>query len=154
MDFKRRLLAKFRIPGGDAFWGKHFQPIPHSALYPDDDRMQALCDGIRAEVGTEVEAGQLGRFLQTWSKLEGRLMSMARQRRARVFSVREAIDLLARESVLPANLKERVDALRRQHNIAVRHPADLKPDQLNGAITETQELLSMVSSERDKSAED
>jgi hypothetical protein len=154
LDFKRRLIAKFRIPRGDAFWGKHFQPIPRSALYPDDDRMQAFCDGIRAEVGTEVEAGQLGRFLQTWSKLEGRLMSMARQRRARVFSVREAIDLLARESVLPAKLKERVDALRRQHNIAVHRPADLKPGQLNGALTETDELLTLVSSERRTNAED
>jgi hypothetical protein len=116
--------------------------------------MQALCDGIRAEVGTEVEAGQLGRFLQTWSKLEGRLMSMARQRRARVFSVREATDLLAQESVLPAKLKERVDALRRQHNIAVHRPADLKPGQLNGALTETDELLTLVSSERGTNAED
>jgi len=116
--------------------------------------MQALCDGIRAEVGTEVEAGQLGRFLQTWSKLEGRLMSMARQRRTRVYSVREAIDLLAGESVLPANLKERIDTLRRLRNIVVHRPRDLKPSQLNGALTETEELLSMMSSEPDKSAED
>jgi uncharacterized protein YutE (UPF0331/DUF86 family) len=145
LDFRRRLIAKFRIAGGDAFWGRDFPPIPRSALYPDADRMQALCDSIRVEVGTEVEAGQLGRFLQTWSKLEGRLMSMARQRRARVFSVREAIDLLAKESVLPANLNDRVDALRRLHNTAVRQPADLKPGQLDGALTETEELLSMVS---------
>jgi len=116
--------------------------------------MQALCDGIRAEVGTEVEAGQLGRFLQAWSTLQGRLMSMARQRRARVFSVREAIDLLAQGSALPANLTERVDSLRQLRNIAVHRPADLKPGQLNGALTETEELLSMMSSEPDKSAED
>jgi hypothetical protein len=31
-----------------------------------------LEDCVRAEVGTEVEAGQLGRFLRIWSKLEGR----------------------------------------------------------------------------------
>jgi hypothetical protein len=116
--------------------------------------MQALCDGIRAEVGTQVEAGQLGRFLQTWSKLEGRLMSMARQSRARVFSVREAIDLLAKESVLPANLNERVDALRRLRNTAVHQPADLKPGQLNGAVSETEELLTVISPERGTSAED
>ena len=145
LDFRRRLTPKFRIAGGDAFWGNDFQPIPHSALYPDADRMQALCDGIRAEVGTEVEAGQLGRFLQTWSKLEGRLMSMARQRRARVFSVREAIDLLPKASVLPANLKQRIDALRRLRNIVVHRPTDLKPGQLDGAGTETEALMAAIS---------
>ena len=154
LDFRRRLIAKFRIAGGNAFWGKDFPPIPRSALYPDADRMQALCDGIRVEVGSEVEAGQLGRFLQTWSKLEGRLMSMARQRRNRVFSVREAIDLLAQRSALPASLKERVDSLRQLRNIAVHRPADLKPGQLNGALSETEELLSLMSSRPDKSAED
>jgi hypothetical protein len=32
-------------------------------LDPDGDRMLALCDGIGDEIGTKVEAGQLGRFL-------------------------------------------------------------------------------------------
>lgn len=81
-------------------------------------------------------------------------MSMARQRRNRVFSVREAIDLLAQRSALPASLKERVDSLRQLRNIAVHRPADLKPGQLDGALSETEELLSLMSSRPDKSAED
>jgi hypothetical protein len=38
--------------------------------------------------------------------------------------------------------------------IAVHRPADLKPGELSGALTETEELLSMMSSEPDKSADD
>ena len=146
LDFTRRLIAKFRIPRNDAFWDGGFAPIPRSALYPDGDRMLALCDEIRSEIGTEVEAGQLGRFLQAWANLEGRLMSLARQRHKRVFSVREAIDLLAREGLLPADLRKRLDGLRATRNIAVHRAADLNPGQLASATAEMESLRSAIQS--------
>jgi hypothetical protein len=146
LDFNRRLIAKFRIRRGDGFWGVVFQPTPRSALYPVGDRMLALCEGIRAEVGTKVEAGQLGRFLQSWANLEGRLMSLARQRRERVFSVREAVDLLARDGLISPDLRERVDALRKMRNIAVHQASDLKPGQLAAAIAEIESLRPAIQS--------
>lgn len=146
LDFNRRLIATFRIPRGDGFWGADFQPIPRTALYPDGDRMLALCDGIRDEIGTEVEAGQLGRFLQSWANLEGRLMSLARQRHKRVFSVREAIDLLARDGLLPADLRKQLDALRETRNIAVHRAADLKPGQLASATADIESLRPAIQS--------
>ena len=109
-------------------------------LYPIGDRMLKLCDGIREEVGTDVEAGQLGRFLQSWAKLEGRLMSIARQRRERVFSVREAIDVFAHDGLLPTELRNRLDALRLTRNTAVHRASDLKPGQLSAASTEIEAL--------------
>lgn len=146
LDFNRRLIAKFRIPRGDGFWGADFQPTPRSALYPDGDRMLALCDGIRDEIGTEVEAGQLGRFLQSWANLEGRLMSLARQRHKRVLSVREAIDLLAQDGLLPADLRKPLDALRETRNIAVHRAVDLKPGQLASATADMESLRSAIQS--------
>lgn len=108
--------------------------------------MLALCDEIRSEVGTEVEAGQLGRFLQSWANLEGRMMSLARQRHKRVFSVREAIDLLARDELLPGDLRKRLDALRETRNIAVHKASTLKRGQLASATEEMESLRSAIQS--------
>jgi hypothetical protein len=146
LDFTRRLIAKFRIPRNDAFWEGESAPIPPSALYPSGDRMLELCDGIRNEVGTEIEAGQLGRFLQSWSNLEGRLMSLARQRHKRVFSVREAIDLLARDGTLASELRQRLGALRETRNVAIHNASRLKPGQLASATAEMESLRSAIQS--------
>ena len=143
LDFRRRLIAKFRIRLDAGFWGADFQPIPRTALYPDGDRMLALCADIREVVGTEVEAGQLGRFLQAWAKLEGRLMSLARERGARVYSVREAVDTLSRESLLAEDVRHQLDQLRRTRNTAVHEPLRLKLGQL-GEATEALQTLSQT----------
>lgn len=144
LDFTNRLIAKFRISRDPSFWAGGFEPIPRAALYPGGDRMQGLCAGIRDEVGTDVDAGQLGRFLQAWANLEGRLMSLARQRHARVFSVREAIDLLARDGALPGDLRSRLDALRAIRNTAVREAAKLKAGQLTAAGLEIDDLVGLM----------
>ena len=144
LDFTRRLIAKFRIPVARSFWGKDFPPIPRAALYPDGDRMRDLCESIRDEVGTQVEAGQLGRFLQAWVSLESRLMTLAREHHTRVFSLREAIDLLARDGVMSAETRQRLDALRTTRNTAAHKPSDLKARQLAVAVAEVEELDSAI----------
>jgi hypothetical protein len=58
LDFTRRLISKFQVPRNDAFWDGGFAPIPRSTLCSADDRLLALCDGIRSQIGTEVKAGQ------------------------------------------------------------------------------------------------
>lgn len=37
-DFKRRLVAKFKIPNNSEFWGNGFSIIPHQKLYQSDDK--------------------------------------------------------------------------------------------------------------------
>lgn len=45
LDFRNRLIAKFKLRKQD-FWNEHFHAIPDEALYPDDDRMKAICAGL------------------------------------------------------------------------------------------------------------
>lgn len=44
--------------------------------------------------------------------------------------------------------------MRQLRNTTVHQPADLKPGQRNGALAETEELLTLVNSKRGTSAED
>ena len=46
LDFRNRLIAKFKLLKKD-FWNEHFHAIPDQALYPDDDRMKAICAALK-----------------------------------------------------------------------------------------------------------
>jgi hypothetical protein len=86
---------------------------------------------------------QTYRFLQAWASLEGWLMSLARERWARFYSVREAVDVLARDSLLAEGVRHELDQLRRTHNTAVHEPLRLNPGQL-GEATEALQALSQT----------
>ncbi len=144
LDFNNRLIAKFKISRTDSFCDGGFEPISRSALYPDNDRILSLCEGIREELGNDIEPSQLGRFLQAWSKLEGLLMNLARQRRERVVSAREAISILAQEQIVPPDLRERLDAIRQIRNTAVHHPEKIRPGEMVAAIDETSSILASI----------
>lgn len=47
LDLGVRLIAKFKVPK-EGFWTKHFNAIPHGALYPDHDEIERTCDRIRS----------------------------------------------------------------------------------------------------------
>jgi hypothetical protein len=49
LDLGGRLIAKFKLVGSK-FWTRDFHAIPHGALYPDSDRMSAVCNEIRRSV--------------------------------------------------------------------------------------------------------
>lgn len=46
-DFGRRLIAKFKIPRTDRFWGDGFSQIPSSKLYQMDDQIKELCEELK-----------------------------------------------------------------------------------------------------------
>jgi hypothetical protein len=46
LDFKRRLIAKFHIQPSARFWGRGFQMIPESVLFPRGDAVERACKSI------------------------------------------------------------------------------------------------------------
>jgi hypothetical protein len=140
LDFNGRLIAKFRISRERNFWSDGFDPIPREVLYPNNDRILALCSEIREEVGSSIQPSELGGFLQAWNSIESLLLTMARQRRDRVYSVREALRVLEQVERLPSNLSQRLNALRQTRNIAVHQPDKLKPGELASASSEISSL--------------
>ena len=55
LDFKNRLIAKFSIPTAASFWGSGFSRIPKNLLFPDNDRIEAMCTKIKEEVKWELQ---------------------------------------------------------------------------------------------------
>lgn len=141
LDFNNRLVAKFQISRHPDFWVGGFDPIPRKALYPDNDRIQGLCAELQQEEGGGIQAAELGQFLQAWSGIESRLLTLARTRKERVFSTHDAIQVLQQTETLPTDLSRQLNTLRKVRNKVVHDSALLKTGQLSGA---TQELINLA----------
>lgn len=139
LDFNARLIVKFRPSDATSFWGGGFDPIPETALYPDNDRMRDICAEIGQEVANAVRPAELGRFLQAWSSLESQLLSHARKYKERVFSVQEALRVLQQADQFDPFFHLKLDAIRQARNRAVHQPERLKSGEL-AALTDEIEL--------------
>jgi hypothetical protein len=49
LDFNRRLIAKFELQK-NTFWNDDFTPIPHNALFPNNDKVVSICDKMKAQI--------------------------------------------------------------------------------------------------------
>jgi hypothetical protein len=146
LDFNNRLIAKFSIGRGARFWGRSFSPIPKTALYPSGDRLLSLCERIRVEVEDGVRPADLGAFLQAWTALESRLMSLSRELEDRTYTVRDAIRVLQRSAQLSPAFLKRLDDLRQLRNRAVHGPDRMRPEQLRRGAEEGAQLLRLLAS--------
>ena len=130
LDFRNRLIAKFAIPRAKSFWGSGFDAIPESALYPDGDRIRALCADLQQELRTELQPGRLGEFIGEWADLEARLLESARRETERNVSVREAIATLAKRGAIDHDQAAVLDSLRKFRNEVVHTPSRANPQSL------------------------
>ena len=140
LDFNRRLIAKFRIPNLKSFWGKNFNPIPESALYPSRDKIKELCEEIRFEVKVELESGDIGEFLKEWSRIEKYIMSRA-QDYERVHHMLAAIRTLRKHSVIDKFLLQKLDEIRRFRNTLVHSPNEVNTKQLHHQMENIEEVI-------------
>lgn len=46
LDFSRRLIAKFELQES-TFWDKEFTAVPHNALFPNNDRVESICNRMK-----------------------------------------------------------------------------------------------------------
>jgi hypothetical protein len=136
LDFRNRLIAKFRIPTQPRFWGRGFSRIPRTVLYPRGDRIEKLCQSIGMELKTQLLPGQLGEFIQEWSDLEARILDIARSREARMFTIREAIEILSQESNIDQQIVYELHEIRKFRNLVVHEPKKATSEQLEKRISQ------------------
>ncbi len=143
-DFNARLIAKFRFTNGKSFWAGGFDPIPKIALYPKGDRIQALCEDIGKEIGTQLDPGRLGLLLQSWVALEAHLMNITRSRSEKVYSAHEALRILQNADLVSPDVLGRLDRVRKIRNTAVHTPEKVPAGELAIARQEIDDLAELV----------
>lgn len=144
LDFNNRLLAKFKIPNNDSFWGMGFDKIPKESLYPDKDPIFDLCLQIKDIADKELKTGDLGEFLKSWAELEEKLVTSVPNQSGRFLSVREAIRLLLESGFLDKEQAYQIDRLRTFRNTLVHSPKKISTGQVQDYLFTLDEMLNRL----------
>ncbi len=144
LDFKNRLIAKFRIPVDRIFWGQGFSAIPKSVLYPRGDKIGNLCKSLHITLRNEIRPGEIGQFLKTWTELEEYILDQARELQARTFSIREAISVLAKKEKYPKEIIYELDSLRRFRNQLVHKLKTIEPGEIQKYINKLTTIFERI----------
>jgi hypothetical protein len=122
LDLNNRLIAKFEIPNTKKFWGRDFNKIPESALYPKGDTIEKICHEIGKELTTSNTSANIGDFLKLWVGLEQTILSDARNFNSAVYNMRGALTILMKYREDKYGLLKEFDFLRMFRNKLVHNP--------------------------------
>ena len=124
LDFNNRLIMKFKIPRKESFWGKDFNIIPETALYPQNDKILQICQEIKVGVGSYLKSTDIGNFLKEWNEIEKIILSKAKLTK-RHYSLREALKAIRETENIDDQLIWQIDHLRRFRNDLVHNIKDI-----------------------------
>lgn len=134
LDFNNRLIAKFEIPNTNTFWGKDFNQIPVSALYPKNDFIEKICNEIVNEISLDVASSNIGDFLKLWIDFEKIIIEDAQKFNRSIHTTREAILILLKYKQDKYGILKEIDYLRYFRNKLVHNPIDISNDELKRNI--------------------
>ena len=143
LDFNNRLIAKFRIPNSNTFWGRNFHAIPQNALYPKGDQIEEICYKIRDEVERDLQPGQIGEFLKAWSTIESALNQRADFNREHGTTI-DAIRRLRNDPQFDDVLIFQINTLRRFRNQLVHSPVEIEQTQLRDHMKLLDEVATRI----------
>jgi len=143
LDFRNRLIIKIKIPNNISFWGKEFNRIPDSLLFPTNDEIINLLEPLKELLKKEFMTGDLGDFLEEWSELENLIKNRFadfKDFKRRNYSISKLIGMLNKQNVISKDFFLRFDELRSIRNVLVHEPKRIQREHLPKLIKEIQEL--------------
>jgi hypothetical protein len=143
LDFNNRLIMKFKIPNNSSFWGKDFNIIPKSALYPENDKIQNICKSVEIDLNDYLKSSDVGDFLKVYNEIEKLVFRKANQYK-RPNSLREALNVISQSNLLDDDLIRSIDYLRRFRNDLVhnmQHITSLTIQDYMGTLNKVRKAL-------------
>jgi len=134
LDLNNRLFAKFEIPNNEQFWGKEFDKIPETALYPKNDTIESICKEIGNELTPNKAQSNIGDFLKLWTTLEQMILEEARKYKRDVFNTRDALYVLMKYDEEKIGLLKEFDILRMFRNKLVHKPIEVSNEEISKNI--------------------
>lgn len=69
LDFSNRLIAKFKIPSSKSFWGRGFDKIPNSVLFPKGDKVEKLFKNLKNEAEYKIISKKVDNYERELKKV-------------------------------------------------------------------------------------
>ncbi|SFT51061.1 FRG domain-containing protein [Algoriphagus locisalis] len=140
LDLNNRLIAKFKIPNSDDFWGEHFDRIPKDALYPQNDIIEEICKEIENQIQIELAPLNIGNFLKLWATLENTLIKRSRNYIRETHRLRDALYVLMKYEDHLAYLYREIDTIRMFRNKVVHRPMSVENEELKNQINSLNQI--------------
>lgn len=134
LDLNNRLIAKFKIPNNDDFWGEHFDRIPKDALYPQNDIIEEICKEIENQIQIELAPLNIGNFLKLWANLENSLIKRSQKYTRETHRLRDALYILMKYEENLAHIYREIDSIRMFRNKVVHKPMSVANGELKDQI--------------------
>ena len=142
LDLNNRLIAKFKIPNNNNFWGISEKAICRDDLYPDNDKMDDICQEIKAELYNNILPNEVplsdmefGSFMLSWTKLEELLMHNYCTTSSNMPTVLNAI-----QNIADRKLRNKLNEMRKLRNLLVHNPKDFG-EKMRASILDIDMLL-------------
>jgi len=145
LDFNNRLIAKFKIPTNNNFWGDDFKVLPYNSLYPEEDPIEMLCAEVKEEVEIFFKPGEAGEFLGKWSQFENYLTEKLLKRR-KGLNFNEALKLARSRDLIDDYALDQIEKLKRFRSELLYSPKKIKRKSIGIYIEMINSLLSIWSS--------
>jgi len=129
LDFNRRLIAKFKIPNKQGFWGDGFNIIPKLSLFPPNDPISKLCEKLKPSALRALRSGTIGDFLKSWVELEGKILQHARMYNFHTNNVRNALRVLFENNRISQEQLNVFERLIKYRNIIVHQPKEIQENE-------------------------
>lgn len=144
LDFRNRLIAKFKIPSSSRFWGKGFSSIPESVLYPRKDKFLRICESLKLSVEQDLQPNEIGEFLKLWTQLEKKLNGYSKKLSDSRLSPGRSINLLEKHSIISKENAIELDALRKFRNMLVHTPKSIEPGEIGWMTSKLKNILPLI----------
>ena len=144
LDFRNRLIMKFKIANNNSFWGKEFHRIPDKLLFPRGDKILKLCETLEVDIKKDLQPGRLGDFLEEWSDLEAILKKRATDFQKRVYSFRQSIMILLKKELINRKTYILLDELRKFRNSVVHEPKGIDQKDLDEYLKKIKEIKKLL----------
>ncbi|WP_426791827.1 FRG domain-containing protein [Sphingobacterium sp. WOUb80] len=144
LDLNNRLIAKYEIPNNDDFWGIHFNRIPKSALYPDNDIIHSICQEITSEIKVELNSSNIGNYIKLWTDLEQIIINKAKRYFPETHTLTNAIYVLLKYDEENSHIYSEINYLRQFRNKLVHKPTSVSNDETIRMTENLKNVLNML----------
>ncbi len=145
LDFNKRLIKKFKIPNKTEFWGEGFNKIPINQLFPDeDDTVLKSLQGLKDRSHRMARSGDIGLFIENWSKLEKQILQKGSKEKQRAVSFGSAIDNLIKMKKIDRKTATSLENLRTFRNSLVHRTEEVEQERLSKELSLLKDLMKQL----------
>jgi len=132
LDFNRRLIGIYQIPNTKEFWGSNFGRYDEKLLFPTNDEMQRICEGIKDTVHQKLMNNEdIGSFLMNWEQLESLVKLLSNNKN----SLSSSLEYLGYNNIIDKEYANQIRQLSLFRNNLINNPSSISDNEINQKIS-------------------